>query len=235
MQPSRRWLRIWLATRAESRLCCVLLTGIQMEWAERTLESCTAAFGRQLAGPEHREAEIVLADPVDGSTKLTNANAAEKVVMIERGNVPFVEKVMNAQAAGAIAAVIFNHQAGKPYGMTDNGNHSLAAAITIPVVGISQADGRQLAVAIEAGRTTISLSSACYRSLFKFIFHVHDCRSNQSYLFPSTPLTADCISGRTPVRLDTTCQKFWHKCIQSDLGFVVIGMNLGLESKPRYF
>ena len=44
------------------------------------------------------------------------------------------------------------------------------AAITIPVVGISQADGTQLAAAIEAGRTTISLQgtfsfsqvAACY-------------------------------------------------------------------------
>ena len=34
----------------------------------------------------------------------------------------------------------------------------LGREVTIPVVSISQADGGQLAVAIEAGRTTVSLS-----------------------------------------------------------------------------
>ena len=36
----------------------------------------------------------------------------------------------------------------------------------VPVVSISQADGAQLAAAIKAGRTTLSLNSACCQSPF---------------------------------------------------------------------
>ena len=38
-------------------------------------------------------------------------------MLVERGNVDFVEKAMNAQNAGATAAIIYNNQEGPPFGM----------------------------------------------------------------------------------------------------------------------
>ena len=126
-----------------------------------------ADFGAKEPGPKLGDAQIVLAEPLGGSTKLTNAAADGNVVLVKRGNIPFVEKAMNAQNAGATAVIIYNNEDGPPQGMSDNGDYETAAAITIPVVGITQADGTQLATAIKAGRTTISLqgtllfSSSC--------------------------------------------------------------------------
>ena len=137
------------------------LAGLSVIWAARTLTTSTATFGAQHVGPEHQDAEIVLADPLDGSAKLTNTNAAGKIVLLQRGNCTFVQKAMNAQTAGAIAVIIYNNQ--------DGGPSKLKGAnprITIPVVSISQTDGAQLAAAIQAGRTTLSIQSASCQSLF---------------------------------------------------------------------
>jgi len=62
-----------------------------------------------------------------------------KIVMIDRGNCPFVDKVMAAQTAGAIAVIMVNNVAGYITMAGDNN------AITIPAVLISQVDGAILA------------------------------------------------------------------------------------------
>ena len=64
---------------------------------------------------------------------------------------------MNAQRAGASAVIVYNNVDGPPFAMTDGGDYGLATQVTIPVVGISHADGKLLAAAIEAGRASISL------------------------------------------------------------------------------
>ena len=130
--------------------------GLRVAWAGRTLTTAQAEFGAKKPDLKLRDAQIVLAEPLDCSTKLMNTSADGNVVLVERGNVFFVEKAINAQNAGATAVIIYNNEDGPPLAMTGDD-----AAITIPVVGISQADGTQLAAAIEAGRTTISLQGAC--------------------------------------------------------------------------
>ena len=136
--------------------------GVRVTWAGRTLDAETADFGAKEPGPKLGDAQIVLAEPLDGSTKLTNAAADGNVVLVKRGNIPFVEKAMNAQNAGATAVIIYNNEDGPPQGMSDNGDYETAAAITIPVVSITQADGTHLAAAIKAGRTTISLQGTFF-------------------------------------------------------------------------
>lgn len=63
-------------------------------------------------------------------------NIAGKIALINRNVCTFVVKVLNAQAAGAIAVIMVNNVAGDPIvmGGTDN-------TITIPAVMISQSDG----------------------------------------------------------------------------------------------
>ena len=131
-----------------------------MEWAGRALATVMADFGAKQADREHQDAEIVLAEPLEGWMKLTNTNAARKVLLFVRGGVSFVDKAAKAQAAGAVAAIIYNNEDGGATRMgigDDEQAHKQAATVKIPVVSISQADGTQLAAAIKAGRTTITV------------------------------------------------------------------------------
>lgn len=67
-----------------------------------------------------------------------------KVALVYRGSCTFVQKVKNAQNAGAVAVLLANNQPGiQPPGGTD-------ATITIPAVGISQTDGDALKAAVTA-------------------------------------------------------------------------------------
>jgi aminopeptidase YwaD len=74
------------------------------------------------------------------------------IALIRRDGVVFFrEKVANAIAAGATGVVIANNEPGILLG-------SLDAPVGIPVVGISQAEGDDLAAAIEQGPVTAELS-----------------------------------------------------------------------------
>lgn len=57
-----------------------------------------------------------------------------KVVLIERGKIPFTEKVLNAKEQGAIAVIIYNNLEGTFLG-------GLEMEVDIPVVSISKSDG----------------------------------------------------------------------------------------------
>jgi subtilisin family serine protease len=63
-----------------------------------------------------------------------------KVVLIRRGTCTFHEKVLNAQNAGAIGAVLYNNVPGQ-FAATVTG----PVAITIPAVSVSDVDGANLA------------------------------------------------------------------------------------------
>ena len=93
---------------------------MRVEWAGRRLKADIADFGAQQPRPEHQGAEIVLAEPLDGSTKLTNTNAAGTIVLVQRGNANFVEKAIHAQNAGATAVIVYNNVDGGPIGMGHN-------------------------------------------------------------------------------------------------------------------
>ncbi len=86
----------------------------------------------------------------DGCSPIT-ADVAGKAVLIRRGTCSFYIKASNAQTAGAAAVVLYNNQAGAL-------NASVAGTppITIPVVGITAAQGAALDAAITAGTTTLS-------------------------------------------------------------------------------
>jgi hypothetical protein len=67
------------------------------------------------------------------------------VALIQRGTCPFGEKVVNAEAAGAIAAIIFNEgNANFPERIPLFGG-TLGAPVGIPAISVSFADGNELA------------------------------------------------------------------------------------------
>jgi aminopeptidase YwaD len=79
-----------------------------------------------------------------GTPEAIAQEARGALVLMERGDLQFQEKVQNAQAAGALGAIIFNNQPGNFLG-------SMASATSIPAVAISQEQGQSLLQHIRSG------------------------------------------------------------------------------------
>ena len=121
------------------------------------LDGNPATFGAAITDAGVTAQAIVVADPVapatDGcETPFTNAALlVGKIAVIDRGICAFNVKAINAQNAGAIGLILVNNVAGAlAPGGTD-------PAVTIPVIGITQADGTALKNAILGGPTTVTL------------------------------------------------------------------------------
>ena len=69
-----------------------------------------------------------------------------KVALVSRGSISFVEKGLNAQAAGAAAVIIYNNTTGTISMASD-------AAIKIPFMSALQEDGQAMKAALDAGTT----------------------------------------------------------------------------------
>lgn len=80
---------------------------------------------------------------------------AGEAVLVRRGTCSFYIKASNAQAAGAGAVVLYNNAAGAL-----NATVAGTPAVTIPVVGITAAQGAALDAAIAAGTTTLNWGSS---------------------------------------------------------------------------
>jgi hypothetical protein len=108
-----------------------------------THEATAALFGAPLRG--HDRGFVVAPDdgggvsPLDGCEPFPAGSGTEgQFVLMNRGTCAFVDKVRNAQNAGAAAAIIANNTAGLPIlGGAD-------PTIDIPAVGITQALGATL-------------------------------------------------------------------------------------------
>ncbi len=104
-------------------------------------------------------AGLVLAN--DGNNPATDAcqnlqnNVTGKIVLIDRGTCTFESKVLRAQQAGAVGVLITNNQANGLPPMTDD---PMTNGVTIGSLGISQADGNALKVALMNGAVTVTMS-----------------------------------------------------------------------------
>ncbi len=110
--------------------------------------------------------EVVEVDDSTGSThEACSANPISnggelggKIALIDRGNCDFTEKVINAEAEGAIAAVICNNVPGAPVAIGGS-----APFPNIPVVMISQSDCATLRVNLPASINVVASSSTVNR------------------------------------------------------------------------
>ncbi len=85
-------------------------------------------------------------NPNDGCDPITNAAAlAGNIALIDRGVCTFVVKCKAAQDAGAVGVIIVNNAAGLP------GMGGADPTITIPCIGISQADGNTIKANLASG------------------------------------------------------------------------------------
>jgi predicted deacylase len=86
---------------------------------------------------------------------------AGAIALVDRGTCTFVQKVRNAQAAGAVAVIVVNNVAGDPTDLSGSD-----PSITIPAVHISQADGNRIKAGLPAtGRISHDPESDFYTPL----------------------------------------------------------------------
>jgi MYXO-CTERM domain-containing protein len=85
------------------------------------------------------------ASPTDGCEPFTGF--AGQIALVDRGNCNFTVKVQNAQAAGAVGAIVINNSAATPSTM----GGTPTGPITIGSIMIKQADGATLKAALTAG------------------------------------------------------------------------------------
>ena len=99
--------------------------------------------------------------PADGCGAITT-DLTGHIALIDRGNCPFTEKVLNAQAQGADGVVVINNDGDDIINMGGG-----APGITIPAVFIGQTDGTALkaATGVIAELALGSASDASYRWL----------------------------------------------------------------------
>jgi serine protease len=76
---------------------------------------------------------------VDGGLCTTTGSWGGKVVLCQRGDISFYDKVMNVQSGGGAAAVIYNNEPGNFLGTLGEGSSS-----TIVAISLSQEDGQYL-------------------------------------------------------------------------------------------
>jgi large repetitive protein len=88
----------------------------------------------------------------DGCQPTWSSPVAGKIAVIDRGACTFVDKVTNAQANGAIGALILNNTFGGPIPMPGTGPN-----ITIPSLSMGRRDGSALKATMMAGTTTATL------------------------------------------------------------------------------
>lgn len=118
-----------------------------------------ASFTPRLIDNDPIEANLVLADDNDSSAGTTfdaceplvnGSDVSGNIAYIQRGGCSFQTKIVNAEDAGAIAALVFNI-AGKPIVMT--ADPGLLRTPDIPALMIGQADGNLILDEIDAGQT----------------------------------------------------------------------------------
>ena len=91
-----------------------------------------------------------------GTAETTNAAAAGKVCLIDRGVISFHDKVKNCQLSGGVGAVIINNVAGMLYATLGEGT---ANTTSIPAVGAAFEDRTQLLASTSA---TITIGGSDY-------------------------------------------------------------------------
>ncbi len=93
-------------------------------------------------------------DTADACSPAINpAELSGNVAILRRGDCTFVEKVLFAQQAGAVAAIVVNNVADPAY----VGMSGADANITIPAVLVSLADGNELIARLATGPVTVKL------------------------------------------------------------------------------
>lgn len=124
-----------------------LLVHEPADLAGEVLEAAEGAITAPLRDVGPKTGDLEIAEPLLACGPLDNEFEG-RIAFIQRGACAFTDKVLNAQAAGASAVVVFNNVGGDPIVMGGSG-----AGITIPGMMISLTDGSDLHARISGGQT----------------------------------------------------------------------------------
>ena len=116
--------------------------------ADAQYEVTPATFGPPLQNISPLTKIMAVASPQDGCSAMQAMPG--KIALIKRGTCNFDTQVLNAQNAGALAAVVFNNVDGANLVM---GGADVASSVTIPSAFISLTQGTALQTATESGIT----------------------------------------------------------------------------------
>lgn len=83
-------------------------------------------------------------DLVDGGLCTSSGSWSGKVVLCERGEISFGDKVSNAESGGAVGTIVYNNEPGGFGGTLNCGGPSWATCSSGPAVSMSQEDGQHL-------------------------------------------------------------------------------------------
>lgn len=123
----------------------VLEVTFRWDGGESVQPAVESSIGKPLAEAGRMEADLAwFGRGCNGDVPVQEVN--EKAALVARGDCVFSEKLLNAQAAGAIAVVMFTNNQPK------NGMGGGADGITIPAVMIDNAPGLDLATRLESGQ-----------------------------------------------------------------------------------
>ncbi|MDJ0839665.1 MAG: hypothetical protein QNK37_24315 [Acidobacteriota bacterium] len=149
---------VWTGANATAMALDLLIKQLTAgSTATGNIATAEANFGEKIRGP--LAAEVVLSDDgvgdstTDGCSALVN-NVNGKIALIDRGICEFGVKALNAQNAGAVAAIIVNNQPDEVFNM---GSGEVGNQVTIPAAMIRMEDGQVIKDALTSGTVTFTL------------------------------------------------------------------------------
>lgn len=96
------------------------------------------------------EAEVVAVGGLGEAGDFARVNVKGKIALVQRGTIPFSDKALNAQNAGALATIVYNNA-------PDNFQGTLRDRPTIPVLAMSGRDGQALGDWLAKGAVKIKI------------------------------------------------------------------------------
>lgn len=141
----------------------------------------------------------------DGCSPLTNGIAVTgNIAILDRGTCTFVEKVGNAQAAGAIGAIIVDNVAGPVIDMA-----GIDPSITIPSIFLSQSDGQTIIAQLGLGVQGSLVTPAARDSSFDSGVVVHEYGHGVSTRLTAGPSNVSCLSAPESDGMGEGWSDFW--------------------------
>ncbi len=142
-------------------------------------------------GPQSAEVSgfVALSNPDDGCSVNNPAELSGKIALIDNGNCSYIQKVNNAQNAGAVGVIICMTNPGPPVDLTGND-----PGISIPSIMISQEDCDTLKAHVSIAQVTMHIQEPVERDgcLDNGII-IHEYGHGISQRLTGGPSTSSCL------------------------------------------
>lgn len=110
----------------------------------------SASFGKLLFEGESVTGDLMISSPADACTQPALGSLTGKIALITSVTCEYGLKVLNAQKAGAIGAIVYRPSADLPLNM---GGGTYGSQVTIPAINMGRQEGNFLVTSINGGKT----------------------------------------------------------------------------------